>query len=375
MGNGALDYFQVFIMLISAFLYLRKFSIKRNETSLFLLILCMFISIIYTKVIAITSLVYSIFFIFTFIEYKRCLEKQLITLDSFKLFLKYIIYAYCIVIIIQQISKILGLPILNGLAFYTDEYRFNALSNEPSHTSRILLICMVAYMYIKKISSDHKYTIIESLNSDKKLWIAYMYTLATSGSATAFISIPIAFLFFLNLKNFIIYGSILFLAIIAAINYIEIPFFIRIKELFAVILTFDTEIISYVELSGAARVNPYIYYIQDFDILSLDTWLGKGNGYAGPMLLERVLGHESSMENAEAGGIFPVLFYDYGLLTGLAFIYALLKLCLHKKHLFFIFIWITIFSSTTFNSYMQWLFFCISYTTIYLFKKKQLCIR
>lgn len=373
MSNGALDYFQVLIMCLSSFLYLRNFSIKRNEACLYLLIISMFISVIYTKVLAITSFVYSIFFIFTFIEYKRCVEKQLITLDNFEKFLKYIIYAYCIVIIIQQISKVLGLPIFNGLAFYTDENRFNALSNEPSHTSRILLICMVSYMYIKQIISGHKYTITEAFKKDKKLWLAYIYTLATSGSATAFISIPIAFLFFLSLKNFLIYGSIFIIAIIAAINYIETPFFIRIKELFSVLLTFDTEIISYVELSGAARINPYIYYIQDFDLFSLDTWFGKGNGYAGPMLLERVLGHESKMEGAEAGGIFPVLFYDYGLLSGLTFLFCLFKLCLHKKHLFFIFIWITIFSSTTFNSYMQWLFFCISYTTIYLFKKNKLC--
>ena len=54
MSNGALDYFQVLIMCLSSFLYLRNFSIKRNEACLYLLIISMFISVIYTKVLAIT---------------------------------------------------------------------------------------------------------------------------------------------------------------------------------------------------------------------------------------------------------------------------------------------------------------------------------
>lgn len=372
-NSNSVDYFQVFIMCIASSLLVYDFKIKRSDIALYIFLLSLFFSVFYSRVFDIFSLMYSLLFVLTFIEYKHLIEIGSITIDKYIKFLRTIIFSYGIVLLIQQLSKYLRIPVLNGLSFYTDNYRYNSLSNEPSHTSIIMLVVIVSYMYVQGLSLNCKYKIRYALKKDYLLWLTYLYILSTSGSTTGFLVIPITFLYFVRLKNLVVFASLLIVIVFLAINYLDIPAFIRAKELLPVLLTLDPDEISFIDQSGAARINPILYYFSDFDIASFKTWLGYGRGYSEPMLMNRIVGVNNEFMTG-AGGVFPILFYDYGLISGILFLFCLYKYCFMKETFFLFVVWIFFFYSATLNSYLQWLYFTTSYSTIYFFKfnKKKL---
>lgn len=371
MNDNDLDYFQITVMLLATLLFLAKKEIFPSDLPIYTMITFMFVSIVYTKAFALVPFCYSVAFCCCFLLYKHLVQSGKFSILNLLKLIKFLIYAYGIVIILQQIARVTGMPIINGLSAYTDYYRFNSLSNEPSHTSRILLVLMISYMYIVTNMRGQKYGLKDIWIKDKMLWGAYLYTLLTSGSATAFLVIPVTFLYFLRMRNIIWIGGGLMVLIIIAINYVTIPAFLRIKELMNIVFLLDPELISLIDLSAAARINPPLYYVEDFSVHSLRTWLGWGYGYAEPMLIERVLGHPTLFTGG-AGGVFPVMFYNYGLLSGCAFLFCLFYYTYNKKYPFFIIIWFLFFFATTFNSYMQWLYFCLAYSTIFLCEKNNI---
>lgn len=368
--NSFIDYFQVSIMCVSSFLLLKNFSIQKSDISLYIFILTLLGSTLYTGIFNLFSLIYSLLFILTFIEYKHLIKINSISANKFTKILRTIIFSYGIVLIIQQLSKYLKIPAINGLPFYIDNYRYNSLSNEPSHTSIIILIIMISYMYVKSLSLNGRYNISYAFKKDYLLWGTYLYILLTSGSSTGFLVIPVTFLYFIRLRNLVIFIILLITIFSLSITYIDIPAFIRIKELLPVLLTLDPEQISFIDQSGAARINPILYYFSDFNITSPQTWFGYGRGYSEPMLMDRIIGINNEYATG-AGGVFPILFYDYGLISGILFLICLYKHCYSNKTFFLIIIWILFFYSATLNSYLQWLYFTISYSTIHYTKSNK----
>lgn len=362
------DYFQVFFMAFLSFLFFLRFKYRKEDNYLYMILILMIFSILYTGVFRYTSFVYSILFICTFIYYKDAMYTGKIKISALIVLLKYIIYAYAIVQTIQFLSVSLGLPAFNYYGVSEYGYaRYNSLSNEPSHTARICLILILAYMYLWQIKENANYTFNKVFHQDKWLWISYIYTLLMSTSAMAYLIIPFTFLFFLNYKTIIVSIPIFIIIIVLSIKYIDIPAFVRIKELLPALLSLDTEIIAKADLSGSARINPFLYYFEDFNLHSMKFILGFGNGYSGPMLMERVLGHETELTSG-AGGVFPNLFYDYGLFVGMSFIIALIHFCFSKQFIMLILTWLLFISTGSFNCYYQWLFICLSYSCIYFRK-------
>lgn len=365
------DYLQVFFMALFSILFIAGFRYRKNDIYLYLIIFFQIVSILYTGVFSISSFFYGLMFMFTFLYYKDAVNRKIIELPSLIILLKYIIFAYAIVQTIQFVSVNIGLPAFN---YYGVEengvYRYNALSNEPSHTSRICLIIIIAYMYLWQIQNNRRYSIKNVIGSDKWIWLSYIYILVMSTSATAFIVLPFTFLFFIKPKTIILSISAFVILGWGAIEFIDYPAFVRIRELVPVLFTLDPDMIAAVDNSGSARINPFLYYFNDFDIESFKFWFGFGRGYSEPMLIERVLGHSTDWEKG-AGGVFPIFFYDYGLLAGISFLFFLYHFCLSKKCKMFFFIWIIFISSGSLNSYYQWLFICLSYTCIFFIRNSQ----
>ncbi len=262
--------------------------------------------------------------------------------------------------VIQQISLLANIPPLNGVQFYIADNRFNSLSNEPSHTARIVPILMLTYMYLRKFTTGKKYS-FRDIKTDKVLWCTYLYVILTSGSSLGFMTVLFPFLCFISMRNILVYSLSGGLVVGLCIAYIKNPAFDRIKNLIPILLSLDPDMIRMIDNSGAARINPYIYYFQDLNFLDLKYWFGFGRGYSEPMLIERVLGHKTDLSSG-AGGLFPVMFYDYGLIAGLATIYAIGKTTFTKNNKVFIIFWILFISSGDLNSYYQWLYICLGYT-------------
>lgn len=87
--------------------------------------------------------------------------------------LKYILIAYAIVLFIQQICVLLGIPIIN-LSNYDirQPWKLNSLMSEPEHSGRMVALLMYSYLSIKS-ANNGKENFIESWKNDKLLWMAF----------------------------------------------------------------------------------------------------------------------------------------------------------------------------------------------------------
>ena len=141
LGEGNRNLFLIGVMSISQIIILRFFEFDKLDflLLLFFTTIAIFPSLSHPETMRWSTVFYSIMFGLTFIAYKQLLrQKHFSILNYFKI-LKLLIYAYFIVLLIQQFCVLTGLPIFN-LSNYdvTQPWKLNSLAAEPSHSARIV---------------------------------------------------------------------------------------------------------------------------------------------------------------------------------------------------------------------------------------------
>lgn len=370
--NNAINQLMLGIMYVSPFLLILFFPyFKKDETPLILLLLSIWIAgLLHISTFRISTLIYSSLFITTFLLYRRMLYKNIMSTKFFLDLVKIIIYAYAIILIVQQISTLLNIPVFNKCWDFSNKFKLNSLALEPSHIGRILLLLQFAFISVKETILGHKYSLINGFKEDKIIWIAFLYVMITSGSVTCLISLFLLSLYFLGLKKTITAIPIILIIILLFFIFIDTETLLkfeavnRLNTLLPVLYTFNTDLISETDLSASARVSPIIFYFDLIDISSLSFWFGQGIDFSKNTLITILLGHESEQGNA-TGGLFPAFFLDYGIITGAFFLYALRKMTLSYFFSFPMFLWLFVFIASPFNTYVQWAFFIIMATVLY----------
>ena len=99
-----------------------------------------------------STVLYSLMFCGLFISYDGMLRRGKLRLAIFVNIVRYLIIAYTVVLLIQQLCVLLGLPIFN-LSNYdpSERWKLNSLSAEPSHSARIMGILMMSYILGSRI--------------------------------------------------------------------------------------------------------------------------------------------------------------------------------------------------------------------------------
>lgn len=135
-----------------------------------------------------STVLYSCMFCIYFMAFARVLYSNDYEFSEFSELLKGLIYAYCIVLVIQQFCVLTGLPIFNVSNYSPLEpWKLNSLTAEPSHSGRIISILMLFYILCQERILHVNYVLKERFNEDRWVWLAYLWTVLTMGSATAFI--------------------------------------------------------------------------------------------------------------------------------------------------------------------------------------------
>jgi len=93
-----------------------------------------------------STFAYTLMFALTFVIYLRMLHSRELPFRSYQKILKFTLYAYFIVLLIQQFCLLAELPIFNLILSETAEFKLNALSPEPSHSARILTILLYSFI-------------------------------------------------------------------------------------------------------------------------------------------------------------------------------------------------------------------------------------
>ena len=373
LGEGNRNLFLIGVMAISPIIILRFFEFDKLDLLLllFLIAIAVLPSLLHPETMRWSTVLYSIMFGLTFIAYKQLLcQKHFSVLNYFKI-LKLLIYAYFIVLLVQQFCVLTGLPVFN-LSNYdaTEPWKLNALSAEPSHSGRIVAILMYSYILINEKLLNRSYNLKKDIRKDKWVWIAFIWTMITMGSGTAILFIIIFLLKFLRFKKLIpiiIITTIIFIPIISSI---QNKSFQRTKKVILATLTLNESTILKADHSAAMRIIPSIVASKKVGFNSLNDWVGNGVDFTASFMSDEVPGLP---EGTSGGGMFQI-WLEYGFISFALFvIFSLSNTYRKRDYLSFLFWFLLVFAYGV-NNQIVWLCIVLLYTNKYFYKKNQILI-
>lgn len=287
---------------------------------------------------------YTCLFVLNYLLFLQLRTSKAFTEHNFLNVVKWLIYVYTGVIVLQQLCLLVEIEPWNYTlgeegAYLNDEMRINGLSPEPSNISRYMMIFMMAYIGIYR-HINGKLQIKAFFKTNKRLFLCFLWSMLTIGSTTAVIFLPLVFAPFISRKNMILIIAC-GLALFALLSFLNFSSFQRALNFIPAVLSLNIDKIFEADNSGAYRVINIINLFQHYDLFSLNGIFGYGHDY-DVYLTDRYLSNYLVLGTG-GGGIFVVML-NYGMIS---FIILL------------IFIWRTCYCS--FNKLPFWItFFIIS---------------
>lgn len=254
--------------------------ISKIDFTLISLCLCMIIFPLlgHPETMRWSTVLYSCIFCLYFMAFTRVLSDSTYSNNDLLRILKLLIYAYCMVLIIQQFCVLTGLPIFN-LSNYSikEPWKLNSLMSEPSHSARIIPVLM--YLFVcceEKQNKGDKLSLKKSFKNSKYVWLSFLWCVCTMGSATAFIFMWVVFAKFINLKKILPTIAVCLTVFTAVFFVSENKSVLRAKKIIAATLTLDEEKIMRADGSGGSRIVPTIQAAKVLGITSKSDWFGYG---------------------------------------------------------------------------------------------------
>ena len=231
---------------------------------------------------------------------------------------------------------------------------------EPSNSGPIISIILFSLSRLREKTVGRKIRLKEVFKSHLPLALSYVYVSIFSFSITCIISFVLLLIYILP-KRAILIGSPIVICVIIMFIYGSSSLAQRINNLLPALLSFDAVEIYRADSSASARIAPYLVYINEFNLLDPNIWLGRGCDYGSLHVYSFITG-ETQTEGYGVGGFISFL-YDYGLAASILFIIFLVKCC--KRNKYAILLYLLIYSVMPVNHYVTWLFFIIIATTDY----------
>lgn len=351
-------------------------KIEQIDIICFILMSCMiFFPLLHPENLRISTIFYGYLFIFTFLYYKTLLERHALSRFAIMKIIKYIIYAYTIIIIIQQLQ----IYVLHSTAFNAAKWqtstnassllggiKFNSLAYEASNVPLILVALMYAYQLMFESIVKRPLTLTEAFNSNKILWLCFTYTIITTMSLTATFAISIFLLRYYKIRFDAIIKIILafilfiyFMSIIAPATYERfINMIVSLTD-----LLYDKKNRWQGEGSAGARIIPYVQYLKKINPLDINFYIGHGID-SFEKYLNNLIFDDIREDWGGVGNICNYL-YNYGLITSL-FLFTLLKKILRCKILSYdTLLYLLIYSVLTPTHIVFWLYVICVYTGKY----------
>lgn len=316
-----------------------------------------------------STVLYSVMFCLTFLAYQGLLHRSYFTPKKYLQLLKFLILAYFIVLVIQQLCVIAGLPIFNVSNYNpSDPWKLNALAAEPSHSARIVALLMYCYIIIKELVINRKYNFREDIKKDKWVWLAFIWTMVTMGSGTAFLFLAIVLLKFIRFKN-LIPVFVLTAGILVLVSLFEISAVERTTKTVVATLTLDEATIIEADHSASFRIVPLIVLAKKMDFATLNFWFGHGVDQVKTFMYLHIPGGGDEV----AGGGLLAMAYEFGYISFILFCIFSYKVCFSQKDFLFPFIfWFLLVFMNGINSQIVWLCIILLFTNRHFLKPQRL---
>ena len=315
-----------------------------------------------------STILYSLMFCGLFISYDGMLRQGKLRLASFLNIMRYLIIAYAVVLLIQQLCVLLGLPIFN-LSNYdpSERWKLNSLSPEPSHSARIIGLLMFSYILgsrlLVRASKTHKVSQRQYI----LLWLCFFWTMITMMSATALVMVIIVLVTNTQGNGIRFYG-VSFLLAIFAIFFMPGDLTERIFAIASAALTLDYEAVLNADHSGAMRIAPMLVLLDKSELFSVSGIFGNGVDSVSLFMSDYIWG---VAEGTPGGGLLA-LWYEYGLISFLFFVLFTLYTTSALKSPAGFLIWFSLIFIASVNSQMVWLAIILLHTLSFYRQKLEL---
>lgn len=304
------NYFLLLVMIFSTIMTARFFSnVNKKNLAFYLLPITLLISgLLHFQSFRAYSYLYGLSLILFYLGNLYLLKLSRLTIEQYKKFLKTIIYAYFIVLIIQQIQFFFGQDnFFNKIS--AREYSFNVLATEPSYAATIVIYLFYTYIKIQEFLCRGSYS-LNVFKKEKMLWFVFLYEMLTIGSAYGILFLIIFLLTFLNIKYlwFVIIIPVFLFLIAYENNYLPL---LRIINTVTSINFNDkdySDLIS-ADHSAAVRLIPFFIFLRDWEFF---TFFGKGMDFSAELFPKLVIGVE---RGTKAGWFLPSFIIDYGVVN------------------------------------------------------------
>ncbi|MFH5886172.1 hypothetical protein ACG2F4_17825 [Halalkalibaculum sp. DA3122] len=311
-----------------------------------------------------STVLYSCMFCGAFMAYNRLLHVNSFKVEQYRDLLKYLIYAYFIVLLIQQFCVLTGLPVFNASNYNSETpWTLNALAAEPSHSARIVALLMYCYITVRELILDRAYKLTLDVYNDRWVWMGFLWTMVTMGSATGFLFIIIVLLKFMRLRNLIPLAGVLGL-IVLIINWMGVEAYKRTWDTFVATLSLDIQAIIQADLSASFRIVPFIVLSRMIDVTTLNGWFGHGIDHVSTFLSTII---PASPEGLTGGGLLQV-WINFGFLSfALFFVFSLMSTFNKSDYLSLLF-WVLLVFMYGINNQIVWLCIVLLYTNRFFSK-------
>ncbi len=226
-----------------------------------------------------STLIYLLMFILMYIVFYSFIHSERFSLDYFTKVVKWLIIAYGICLFLQQICIIFGIrfmPFLNlNKQFFLSLYKLPSLAIEPSHSARILGVLFYAYLKCNEFQYGYRIRLSTLFSKEHRfVTYAFLWSMLTMGSGTAFICLGVLSLYFMKGFQFL-YAIPIFIAVYFTLNFFEVKQFNRALSTAQATMTGDAQEVREVDGSASARIAPMLNTL-NMDFLERKNWVGEG---------------------------------------------------------------------------------------------------
>lgn len=349
-GKGGMNNLLIAGMVFSVILTGGQFrKINKNDWAIYLLPITMLITgILHINSFRVSSYLYGLLFILFFITNLNLIRKSDITINQFQTFIKFLIYSFFIVLLLQQVMYVLGIENFINKIFAIG-FKFNALATEPSHAAIVIIFLFYTYIKIKEKLLKRRYALYD-LKQEKLLWFIFFYQMITFGSSYGILLMLLFILTFLNKPKYAI--GIIALCVILIQIALENNFIPAIR-IISVIKAYNFSNLDFSKLvkadhSASIRIIPMLYFFYTPDFWSI--W-GKGMDFSANFFPTIIPGVE---EGTMGGGLMPSFVIDNGLINTILLVIIILKNGIQKNLSFGIVALLFTLLNTSFNSQLFW---------------------
>lgn len=289
-------------------------------------------------------------FVVTFIVYYNLINQQILAFNTFKKVISYLIYAFAICLLLEQVCLIVGInnfPLINLLG-NMKLGKLPSLCLEPSHTAVVMTFAYLSYLRCCQVEIGEK-LLFKDLVRGEHRWVtlSFLWVMLTMGSGSAYFGLMGLAFYFVNKKNAFWLGMMI-VVVMTALPYVENEQVKRVSKITSALTTGDTYRIVKADGSGASRIVPLLNTFTQLDLTKMETWFGHGT-------LSQSDSYNKAWKDLTSATYYVIpIVRQYGLIGWFISLLLVFQCCIRRVVSVETLLWFTLGMATLGNVYFHW---------------------